>query len=95
MQANCLNYGQPFEARRSSAQFCSSAHRVAAHRASSVSVCNATRAAEKPFGALISPPTATNTKSVTLRLDPHLVPDEKWPGMYRITRAKAALEQMK
>jgi hypothetical protein len=39
------------------------------------------------------------TQSVTLRrkplkLDPHIVPDPKWPGMYRIKRPDGSLSDM-
>jgi hypothetical protein len=100
----CSHCGAEFKPRRRSARFCGSTCRVAAHRKTD---CNANSAAEKATGAAstsqndlqvsparseqINTPTITKPLSVT---GWRIIPDSKWPGMYRLRRPDGTLSDM-
>jgi hypothetical protein len=107
MQTQCLHCGKHFTARRHTARFCSGAHRLAAHRRSPIS--GPARAPTVALDAFISVTGTQDTHSrdrgnnqgdVTLTtqqprgLDRRIVPDAKWPGMYRIRRPDGSLTDM-
>jgi hypothetical protein len=101
----CSHCGTEFKPLRRSARFCSSTCRVAAHRKAD---CNANLAADTPSEAprtsqngskvhagrpeQIKAPTAGKPLSVTRSYA--IVPDAKWPGMYRIKRPDGTLTEM-
>ena len=101
----CSHCGTEFKPQRRSARFCGTACRVAAHRKPD---CNANSAADSPSGAppasqngsgvhrtrseLKTASTATKSPSVTRGFA--IVPDAKWPGMYRIRRPDGSLSDM-
>ena len=107
MSATCRTCGLPFRPQRSTARFCSSRCRKTSQRArdrgTPVKV-----AATRPGVVLDAVLSVTTTigmserqkpESVTLRrkppkLDPRIVPDPKWPGMYRIRRPDGSLSDM-
>ena len=79
----CSHCGSQFRPQRSTARFCSPRCRVAAQRARNRIGMSG---GQKP-------------QSVTLRrkppkLDPRIVPDPKWPGMYRVRRPDGSLTDM-
>jgi hypothetical protein len=39
-------------------------------------------------------PQSVTLRRKPLKLDPHIVPDPKWPGMYRIKRPDGSLSDM-
>jgi hypothetical protein len=100
----CSHCGTEFRPQRRSARFCGSTCRVAAHRKTD---CNANSAAEKATGAAntsqndlqvsparseqINTPTITKPLSVT---GWRIIPDSKWPGMYRLRHADGTLSDM-
>src|SRR5262245_36438105 len=103
-RSTCDHCGQPFTPQRRSARFCSDAHRLAAHRAS---LGRSQDAPESPSGrsggheTLKSDARAVATQntpiSETLRqpkLPKGIVPDAKWPGMYRLVRPDGTLSDM-
>jgi hypothetical protein len=94
MNAACAFCGTSFAPQRSTARFCSSRCRTAAHRSSHV--CNAVRAARATRGALKSAPgiSATSRLSVTRNLGPRIVADDHWPAMYRLRLSDGALTDM-
>src|SRR5215470_3873855 len=119
MSATCFACGSQLRPKRSTARFCSPRCRVAAQRARDRGIPIGT-AATRPSAAADAVLTVTTPvslsegqkpQSVTLRrnpakLDPRIVPDPKWPGMYRLrlqggklsdivnlTRAKDALAE--
>ena len=107
MSATCYACGVQFKPRRSTARFCSPRCRKASHRARDrgmpISV-----AATRPGVGLDAGLSVTRTigmsegqkpQSVTLRrkppkLDPRIVPDAQWAGMYRIRRPDGTLTDM-
>ena len=107
MSAACSACGSQFRPQRSTARFCSPRCRVAAQRSrdrgTSIRVA-ATRPSVAPAAVLSVTATlgmseGQKPQSVTLRrkppkLDPRIVPDPKWPGMYRIRRADGSLSDM-
>ena len=122
--ALCPTCGDGFAPRRSTARYCGDACRKAAQRNRDRGLSDRApaRAPAAVIGALLSvtgTPHACSrnaTQYVTLtpqgrrasKLDPRIVPDAKWPGMYRLrlpdgrlsdmvhlTRAKDALLQMR
>ena len=98
----CTHCGTEFRPLRRSARFCGPTCRVAAHRGRGV--CNATTATAAAAGAKNGKIRSTihaapkDAISVTLRRPPKLpagiVPDAKWPGMYRIRRPDGTLSDM-
>ena len=107
MSATCRTCGLQFRPQRSTARFCSSRCRKISQRArdrgTPVKV-----AATRPGVGLDAVLSVTTTigmserqkpESVTLKrkppkLDPRIVPDSKWPGMYRIRRPDGSLSDM-
>jgi hypothetical protein len=94
--ATCRCCGRSFQPRRSTARFCSDACRKRASR-------GAPTLPEKAAGALLSVTGTVGTyaslgsENVTLRrksLDPRIVPDPKWPNMYRVRRPDGLLSDM-
>ena len=99
MSATCLACGSPFKPQRSTARFCGPRCRVAAQRTRNRGT-PIRMAATRPgvaAGAVLSVTAPVGMsggqkpQSVTLRrrpprLDPRIVPDEHWPGMFRIRR---------
>ena len=103
-RSTCGHCGRPFQPKRRSAQFCSDAHRLAAHRAS---LGRSQDAPESPSGGsgghetLKSDARAVATQntpiSETLRrpnLPKGIVADAQWPGMYRLVRPDGTLSDM-
>jgi hypothetical protein len=89
----CHHCHTDFTPKRSTARFCGPTCRVAGHR----------RPAEPPQGAILSvtghPTTRPHVSAhdVTLRrpnLPPGIMPDGKWPGMYRIRLPGGGLSEM-
>ena len=107
MSATCSACSLQFRPQRSTARFCSSRCRVAAQRArgrgTPIRVA-ATRPSVATDAVLsVTAPLGMsggkNPQSVTLRrkppkLDPRIIPDEHWPGMYRIRRPDGSLSEM-
>src|SRR5262245_13037002 len=100
----CDHCGRHFTPKRRSARFCSDAHRLAAHCAS---LGRSQDAPESPSGRSGGHETlksdartvATQNTSIseTLRrpkLPKGIVPDAKWPGMYRLVRPDGTLSDM-
>jgi hypothetical protein len=107
MSATCSACGLQFKPQRSTARFCSPRCRVAAQRARDRGTyirLAATRPSVAPAAVLSVTATlgmsdGQKPQSVTLRrkplkLDPRIVPDPKWPGMYRIKRPDGSLSDM-
>ena len=107
MSATCSACGSQFRPHRSTARFCSPRCRVAAQRArdrgTPIGVA-ATRpgvAADAVLSvtATVEMSEGQKPQSVTLRrkppkLDPRIVPDAQWAGMYRIRRPDGTLTDM-
>jgi hypothetical protein len=107
MSATCLACGSPFKPQRSTARFCKPRCRVAAQRARDRGIPIGT-AATRPSAtadAVLSVTTPVSLsegqkrQNVTLRrkppkFDPRIVPDPKWPGMYRVRRPDGSLTDM-
>jgi len=107
MSATCPACGSQFRPQRSTARFCSPRCRVAAQRArdrgTPIGVA-ATRpgvAADAVLSvtATVEMSEGQKPQSVTLRrkppkLDPRIVPDAQWAGMYRIRRPDGTLTDM-
>ena len=107
MSATCPACGVQFRPQRSTARFCSPRCRVAAQRArdrgTPIGVA-ATRpgvAADAVLSvtATVEMSEGQKPQSVTLRrkppkLDPRIVPDAQWAGMYRIRRPDGTLTDM-
>jgi hypothetical protein len=96
----CSHCGIEFKPRRCSARFCSSRCRLISHRSATAGTpATATR---KDAGARVSvsgPASLQNQNpagSETLRqpLPRGIVPDAKWPGMYRLRRPDGTLSDM-
>ena len=107
MSANCLACGSQFRPKRSTARFCSPRCRVAAQRTRNrgtpirmaVTRPSATADAVLSVTTPVSLSEGQKPQSVTLRrkapkLDPRIVPDPKWPGMYRVRRPNGSLSDM-
>ena len=93
LMTTCRHCHQPFTPKRSTARFCGPTCRVAGHR----------RPAAPARGAILSVtghPTTRPTisgRDVTLRkpdLPAGIVPDDRWPGMYRIRLPGGGLSDM-
>jgi hypothetical protein len=107
MSATCLACGSPFRPQRSTARFCGPRCRVAAQRTRNRGIPIGT-AATRPSAAAdavlsvttpVSLSEGQKRQNVTLRrkppkLDPRIVPDPKWPGMYRVRRPDGSLSDM-
>jgi hypothetical protein len=107
MSATCSACGSQFRPQRSTARFCSPRCRVAAQRARGRGTPIRV-AATRPSVATDAVLSVTATvemsegqkpQSVTLRckppkLDPRIVPDEHWPGMFRIRRPDGSLSDI-
>jgi hypothetical protein len=114
MSATCPACGSQFRPQRSTARYCGPRCRVAAKRGRDRGTPIATRPNVAPGAVLsVTAPSGMSDRQkpqiVTLRrkplnLDPRIIPDPKWPGMYRLrlpdgslgaivnlTRAKDAL----
>src|SRR5262249_21146197 len=107
MSATCFACGSQFRPQRSTARFCSPRCRVAAQRARNrgtpirmaVTRPGVATDAVLSVTAPIGMSRGQNPQSVTLRrkplkLDPRIVPDPKWPGMYRVRRPDGSLTDM-
>jgi hypothetical protein len=107
MSATCHACGSQFRPQRSTARFCSPRCRKATQRARDRGM-PINVAATRPGVGLDAVLSVTTTigmsegqkpQSVTLKrkpakLDPRIVPDPKWPGMYRIRRPDGSLSEM-
>ena len=103
LAATCRCCGRSFQPCRSTAIFCSPRCRVAAQRArdrgTPIQVA-ATRPGVAADAVLsVTTPIGQKPQGVTLRrkplkLDPRIVPDPKWPGMYRVRRPDDSLTDM-
>jgi hypothetical protein len=107
MSATCPACGVQFRPQRSTARFCSPRCRKATQRARDRGM-PINVAATRPGVGLDAVVSVTTTigmsegqkpQSVTLRrkapkLDPRVVPDEHWPGMFRIRRPDGSLSDM-
>jgi hypothetical protein len=89
----CASCGASFTPRRSSARFCSTRCRTAAHR-SSTAACNATTARRKARSAIKSPPGIPETLRLSVTQNPRIVADARWPGMWRLRQADGSLSDM-
>ena len=107
MNASCSACGLQFKPQRSTARFCSPRCRVAAQRArdrgtpTRVAATRPGVATDAVLSVTVTIGMSEGQKSqgVTLRrkplkLDPRIVPDPKWPGMYRIKRPDGSLSDM-
>jgi hypothetical protein len=107
MSATCPACGSQFRPQRSTARFCGPRCRVAAKRSrdrGTPLTGAATRFSVAPDAVLsVTVPIGVSDRqkpqNVTLRrkppkLDPRIVPDEHWPGMYRLRRPDGALTDM-
>jgi hypothetical protein len=107
MNIACSTCGLQFRSRRSTARFCGPRCRVAAKRTrdrGTPLTRAATRRSVAPDAVLsVTAPVRKSEgqkpQSVTLRreaakLDPRIVPDPIWPGMYRIRRPDGSLSDM-
>jgi len=109
MSATCFACGSQFTPQRSTARFCTPRCRKASQRARDRGMplsVTATRPSVAT-GAILSVTASLRmseehkSRSVTLRqshkppkLDPRIVPDPKWPGMYRVRRPDGSLTDM-
>jgi hypothetical protein len=107
MSATCPACGVQFRPQRSTARFCGPRCRKATQRARDRGAPFRAAMTRPGVGleAVLSVATTTGTsegqksQSVTLRrkppkLDPRIVPDPKWPGMYRIRRRDGSLTDL-
>ena len=107
MSATCPACGSPFRPQRSTARFCSPRCRKVSQRARDrgMPIRTAVTRPSLATDAVLSVTTSIGMsagqkpESVTLRrkptkLDPRIVPDLKWPGMYRIRRPDGSLSDM-
>ena len=107
MSATCHACGSQFRPQRSTARFCSPRCRKATQRARDRGMPINVAATRPGVGldavlsvtATIGMSEGQKPESVTLRrkpakLDPRIVPDPKWPGMYRIRRPDGSLSEM-
>jgi len=105
MSGTCSRCGSKFRPQRSTARFCSPRCRVAAQRARDqgapirVAATRPSVATDAVLSvtAIIEMSAGKKPESVTLRqpkLDPRIVSDSKWPGMYRIRRPDGSLSEM-
>jgi len=105
--ATCSACGSQFRPQRSTARFCSSRCRKISQRARDrgAPIKVAARRLGVGLDAILSVTTAIGMsegqkpQSVTLRrkpprLDPRIIPDAKYPGMYRIRRPDGSLSDM-
>jgi hypothetical protein len=103
----CAGCGFQFRSERSTARFCSARCRKSAQRARERAIpvgVPATGPGEaKDAGLSVTAPVGISgepkPQSVTLRrklpqLNPRIVPDPKWPGMYRVRRLDGSLCDM-
>ena len=90
---HCLHCDEPFTAKRSTARYCGDACRVAGHR-------RPTQPAQGAILSVTSHPTIrphVSAPAVTLRrpnIPAGIVPDAKWPNMYRLVRPDGTLSNM-
>jgi hypothetical protein len=89
----CASCGASFTPRRSSARFCSTRCRTAAHR-SSTAACNATTTRRKARSAIKSAPGIVATPRLSVTRNPRIVVDERWSGMYRLRLPDGSLSDM-
>jgi hypothetical protein len=89
----CASCGASFTPRRSSARFCSTRCRTAAHR-SSTAACNAITARRKARSAIKSAPGIVATPRLSVTRNPRIVVDERWSGMYRLRLPDGSLSDM-
>jgi hypothetical protein len=107
MSATCPACGSQFRPQRSTARYCGPRCRKATQRARDRGMPIIVAATRPGVGvdAVLSVTTPVGMsegqkpQNVTLRrkppkLDPRIVPDPKWPGMYRIRRADGSLSDM-
>ena len=107
MSAACSACGAPFRPQRSTARFCSPRCRKATQRArdrgAPIRVAMTRPGVAVDAVLSVTAPVGMSKdqkpKSVTLRrnplkLDPRIVPDPKWPGMYRIKRPDGSLSDI-
>ena len=107
MSATCHACGSQFRPQRSTARFCSPRCRKATQRARDRGMPINVAATRPGVGldavlsvtATIGMSEGQKPQSVTLKrkpakLDPRIVPDPKWPGMYRIRRPDGSLSEM-
>jgi hypothetical protein len=107
MSATCHACGSHFRPQRSTARFCGPRCRVAAKRTRDRGTPLA-RAATRPSvtpDVVLSvtlpigvsdrqKPQIVTLRRKALKLDPRIVPDPKWPGMYRIKQPDGSLSDM-
>jgi hypothetical protein len=107
MNVACSTCGRKFRPQRSTARFCGPRCRVAAKRTrdrGTPITTAATRPSVAP-GAVLSvtgpigmsgrqKPQIVTLRRKPLKLDPRIVPDPKWPGMYRIKHPDGSLSDM-
>ena len=89
----CQHCQTEFAPKRTTARYCGDTCRQAAHR-------SPPRARQAPRGAVISVTGAPHTAAADLgrschaKLPAGIVPDAKWPGMYRLVRQDGTLSDM-
>jgi hypothetical protein len=107
MNIACSTCGLQFRSQRSTARFCGTRCRVAAKRTRDRGIPIA-RAATRPSVAanpvlsVTAPvgrsdrqkPQVVTARRKPLKLDPRIVPDSQWAGMYRIRRPDGTLSDM-
>jgi hypothetical protein len=106
--AICQHCNQPFTRRSHRARFCSDAHKVAWHRARNAIGVPLTAPQMPRRGPVTIEPTADTPEAKTgsavtietpipkpaRKLPKGIVPDSKWPGMYRIRLPDGSLSDM-
>jgi endogenous inhibitor of DNA gyrase (YacG/DUF329 family) len=104
--SNCSHCGAEFRPLRRSARFCSSRCRLISHRSAAArTLPTATETASSAIGSVSRPVGLQNqvtAVSETLRtsrrrdasLPRAIVPDDRWPGMYRVRRPDGSLTDM-
>jgi hypothetical protein len=107
MNIACSTCGLQFRSQRSTARFCGPRCRVAAKRTRDRGT-PLTRTVTRPSVApdevlsVTAPigmsdrqkPRVVTLRRKSLKLDPRIAPDPKWPGMYRIKRPDGSLSDM-
>jgi len=107
MSATCPACGSPFRPQRSTARFCSSRCRKVSQRArdrgmpikvaptrpgvATDTVLSVTATIRMSEG---QKPQTVTLRRKSLKLDPRIVADANWPGLYRIRRADGSLSDM-
>jgi endogenous inhibitor of DNA gyrase (YacG/DUF329 family) len=106
----CARCGRVFAPQRSTARYCNSRCRLIAHRSASAEppatanrkAADARVSVSSHPGTYHPPSSASETltpqqpraSKAPSKLDPRIVPDAKWPGMYRVRRPDGTLSDL-